>query len=164
MAPHCTAWKAPREAPGFPALDHERIHQHVGEGQPQPHHGEQSHEPPVAMRRDEPHRQAGSAGQCGGQEQVALAAPAEERHAVGQEPVGRLDQPGDDAEAEERRDLAGGQPALLENDGQDLVGQGPHALGEVDDGEQEGETLGVRARERMQAAQPVQHPRMIRRL
>ena len=42
------------------------------------------------MRRGEPHRQAGPGGQRGGQEQVVLAAPAEERHAVGQEPVGRL--------------------------------------------------------------------------
>ena len=67
------------------------------------------------------------------------------------------------ADEEEVRDLPRRQAALLEHDGQGLVRQVPHALGEIDHGEQDGEALRVSTLEREEPAQPGEHGRTIRR-
>ncbi len=141
-------------------LDHQRVHQHVGEGQPEPHHGEQSRQPPVRVRDAHAQGEARRGGQRGGEEQVTLPAQPEEGNEVGEEPVDGLDEPGDGADGEEGRHLTRRESALLQHDGERLVGQVPHALREVDDGEEDGETLGVgrlEGVERPAAAQAFPH-------
>src|SRR6185295_7240911 len=59
-------------------------------------------------------------------------------------------------------DLPRRQAPLLEHDGQDLIRQVPHALSEIDHGEQDGEALRVPTLEREEPAQPGEHCRTIR--
>src|SRR5262249_55511402 len=152
MAPHCTDWKAPVSPRGLPlstisASTRTSVKARPGAmtvNRPASKEGERAGQPREggldASAEGEPRR----GGQRRGDPQVALAPPAEERHEVRQEAVHRLDEPGDGADEEEVGDLAGGEPALLQHDGQRLVRQVPHALGEVDDGEQDGEAGGGR--------------------
>src|SRR5207247_4162857 len=49
------------------------------------------------------------------------------------------------------------EPAVLQDDRDRLVGQVPHALGEVDDTEEDGQTLGVGGLEGVQPHEPAEH-------
>ena len=78
---------------------------------------------------DEPHRRS----QTSGQQKVAPAPPAKQRHKVGEESVHWLDQPGNDRDREEISSLAGTEvERLFQQKGEREVRQVPHALGEVD--------------------------------
>jgi hypothetical protein len=90
----------------------------------------------------------------GHDQEVAPPPRAEERHEVRQQAVDRLDEPRDRGDPGERGELAGGEAALLEHDRDDLLGQVDHALGEVDDREEEREPAGLGALERVPAHGP----------
>src|SRR2546425_8247170 len=110
------------------------------------------------MIRDQRQDGAGARRQRRGEQQITLPPPAPERHEVRDESIDRLDQPGDGCDREEHCHVAGGEPAVLEDDGDRLVGHVPHALGEVDDGEQEGEASSVGSLEGVQPSEAVEHP------
>ncbi len=149
------------EAQGLAALDHDGVDEHVGEGEAEPHHGEEAGEPGIGVRDAESEGQARGPGQGRGEQEIALALAPPEREEVGDEAVHGLDEPGDRADEEEVRDLPRRQAALLEHDGHGLVRQVPHALGEIDHGEQDGEALRVPTLEREEPAQPGEHCRTI---
>ena len=151
------------EAQGLAALDHDGVDEHVGEGEAEPHHGEEAGEPGIGVRDAEPEGQARGSGQRRGEQEIALAPAPPERKEVGDEAVHRLDEPGERRDEEEVRDLPGRQAALLEHDGHGLIRQVPHPLGEIDHGEQDGEALRISTLEREEPAQPSEHGRTIRR-
>ncbi len=89
-----------------PMLHHQGVGEDVGEGKSQPHERHEQGGGPVRMLAHQGKREAGCRGEGGGQQEVALASSAAERHEVRQEPVGGLDQPGDGRDQEEIGDLA----------------------------------------------------------
>ena len=132
------------EGPGQPVrasvFDHDRVGQHVGEGQAEPHRGEE-HEQRARSRhgirgpaaRKPPRRPATRSGR-----DSSDPPPSEDRHEVGEQPVDWLDQPGIVAISEEVGDCARRcSRASLNTIVIVWLGRVPHALREVDDPEEE---------------------------
>jgi hypothetical protein len=130
-------------------LYHQRVGHYIVEGQAEAHRCKEDGKPPVAVLSRQPRDQPGGAGQDRGQQEIALAPPTEQRHEVRDQSVQRFDEPGDRRQEKEIRDLAGREALFLEPDGNRLVGQRVHALGEVDHGEQDGEAPGFGGMERV---------------
>src|SRR5439155_485229 len=166
-----------RETAGPAVLDHHRVHQNVGEREAEGHEREEPgarHEGEAhgaddrqrdAERLDRPPGDQRARGEeepserreSGGHQEIALPPAAEEGHEVREQAVGWLDEPGDGADEEEIGDLARREPPLLEHNGDRLVRQVPHPLREVDDAEQDGQTLGVGSLEGVQPHEPAEH-------
>jgi hypothetical protein len=113
------------------------------------HEREEGRHPPVRVISRDAEEQPGCCRRRRGEQEIALAMIAEERHEIGQETVHGLDQPGHGRDGEEGGDLSRRQAPVLERNRDGLVRQVPHALGEIDDAEEHGEPLGIRRLERL---------------
>jgi hypothetical protein len=147
----------PRETERLAVLDHERVREDVGERDAEAHQRHERREPPVGVPRHRDEHGPGEGGERRRQDEVALAAAAEERQEVRDEPVDRLDQPRHGRDREEGGDLPRAQAPVLERDRDRLVGQVPHALGQVDDGEEHGEPARPGGLERVETREPREH-------
>ncbi len=128
----------PGERQPLAVLHHHGIREDVAEGQAEPHEGKVERHRPIGIGVQTTEDASHHRRQTGGQQKVAPAPPAKQRDKVGEEPVHRLDQPGNDRDCEEISGLAGTEvQCLFQQKGEREVRQVPHALGEVDHGKDE---------------------------
>jgi hypothetical protein len=153
------------EGPGQPVLaallHHERVGQHVGEGESEAHGREQHEQRPVLRGAQGRGQETGRGGQRGRQDQIADPSPPEQREEIREQSVKRLDQPRRRADHEEVGDASGAVPRVLEDDRDRLVREVPHALREVDDREQQRQTTALGRLERIQPPQAAEHRAII---
>src|SRR5439155_1130807 len=128
----------PGERQPLAVLHHHSIREDVAKGQAESHEGKVEGHLPIGIGVQTAEDASHHRRQTGGQQKIAPAPPAKQRHKVGEEPVHRLDQPGNDRNRKEIGGLAGTEvQRLFEQKGEREVRQVPHALGEVDHGKDE---------------------------
>ena len=128
----------PGERQPLAVLHHHGIREDVAEGEAEPHEGKVERHLPIGIGVQTTEEASHHRRQPGGQQKVAPAPPPKQRDKVGEEPVHRLDQPGNDRDREEISGLPGTEvPRLFQQKGEREVRQVPHALGEVDHGKDE---------------------------
>jgi hypothetical protein len=82
------------EAERLAVLDHERVHEDVGEGEAERHEGDERGHPHVGVLAREPEEKTAHGRRSRREEEIALAVLAEEREEVREEAIDGLDQPG----------------------------------------------------------------------
>ena len=130
--------KGAGELPALAVLHHQRVYHHIGEGQPEPHRGEQERHAPRGIGGEQTEREAGGRRHCTGHDQVTLTPAPEQGDPVREQAIGRLDQPGQRGHGKEAGDLGRRiAEVFFQHEGDRLRRQVPHALCEVDHREDE---------------------------